>query len=172
LARDHREFPALFLDDGDVLFNRTNSAELVGKAAVFRNELEPCSFASYLIRVSLNPGYMPEFLVYFLLSPLGRSWVQSVISQQVGQANVNGTKLRQLTVPVPPLKQQKRICSIVNDQLNLMDEMRNKIVGMRVREEHLRLSLLRRAFTGKPLRQSTNYEQRPPSHSSQWMAMS
>jgi type I restriction enzyme S subunit len=96
LPEDHVDLPGLMLEPGDILFNRTNSAELVGKSAVYRGHPNPCSFASYLIRVQLAPGYVPDFLVFYLNSMHGRAWVKSVVSQQVGQANVNGTKLQDL----------------------------------------------------------------------------
>ncbi len=98
LPADHNEFPALFLKKGDLLFNRTNSAELVGKSAVYRGNPSPCACASYLIRARLRAGYVSEFLAYYINSTFGRAWVRSVVSQQVGQANVNGTKLKALTV--------------------------------------------------------------------------
>ena len=53
LPLDHSEFPKLLLANGDLLFNRTNSAELVGKTAVYRGRPDPCSFASYLISVRM-----------------------------------------------------------------------------------------------------------------------
>jgi type I restriction enzyme S subunit len=102
LPRDHAEFPALLLSDGDILFNRTNSPELVGKTAVVRGLQSECSFASYLIRVRLAPEIEPEWVAFWLNSPFGRSWVRENVSQQVGQANVNGAKLRALTLPLPP----------------------------------------------------------------------
>lgn len=149
LPKDHGEFPDLLLKSGDVLFNRTNSPELVGKAAVFNGELDPCSFASYLIRVRLSPRYRPELLVYYLNSALGRAWVRSVVSQQVGQANVNGTKLKQLTLPVPPVEQQERICGIAEAQLGLVDEMRRAITDWRARSDQLRRATLEAAFRGQ-----------------------
>ena len=89
LPSNHDEFPELLLASGDVLFNRTNSAELVGKTAVFDGS-RAASFASYLIR--LRPtGLDPRLLSAYLNSSLGREWIASVVSQQVGQANVNGT---------------------------------------------------------------------------------
>lgn len=117
LPWDHPEFPELLLEDGDLLFNRTNSPELVGKAALYSGEPAPCSFASYLIRVRLADQVRPELLVYFLTSALGRTWVRSVVSQQVGQANVNGTKLKGLTVP-PPRDGQDAICDLVEEHLS------------------------------------------------------
>jgi type I restriction enzyme S subunit len=99
LPASHPEFPDLLLKSGDLLFNRTNSAELVGKTAVYRGTPEPCSFASYLIGVRLGNNYLPTFLSYYLNSVFGRQWIASVVSQQVGQANVNGSKLKDLVIP-------------------------------------------------------------------------
>src|SRR6185437_2120857 len=84
LPDSHEEFPRLLLRPGDLLFNRTNSPELVGKTAVFKGRPEKCSFASYLIRVRLASGCMPEFVSAFINSVFGRKWVKSVVTQQVG----------------------------------------------------------------------------------------
>ncbi len=117
LPKDHQEFPDLLLEDGDLLFNRTNSPELVGKTAVYRSEITPCSYASYLIGVKLTPSCSPEFLSAFINSAYGRAWIKEVVTQQVGQANVNGSKLAALTVPLPPHDEQQEIISRLDDQL-------------------------------------------------------
>jgi type I restriction enzyme S subunit len=70
LPSTHREFPDLLLENGDLLFNRTNSAELVGKTAVFRKSGREVSFASYLIRIQLE-DYIPELLSAYVNSPYG-----------------------------------------------------------------------------------------------------
>ena len=103
LPLDHEEFPNLLLENGDVLFNRTNSAELVGKTAVYSGSPPTCSFASYLIRVRMLEGVSSEFLTHALNGGLGRSWIKSVANQTVGQANVNGTKLAAFVLPLPPV---------------------------------------------------------------------
>lgn len=109
LPPHHSEFPSLLLEPGDVLFNRTNSAELVGKTAVFQPmKLSPFSFASYLIRIRLR-AYEPQLFAAFLNSALGREWIRSCVKQQVGQANVSGGALRRLELPVPPANEQRRI---------------------------------------------------------------
>jgi type I restriction enzyme S subunit len=148
LPTDHDEFPELLLQPGDVIFNRTNSPELVGKSAIYRGEPTPCSFASYLIRVRMADEYRPELLVYFLSSALGRAWVRSVVSQQVGQANVNGTKLRSLAIPLPPQAAQDRICERVEEGL-----ARVRLLGSTLNEANgralaLRRSIFEQAFTG------------------------
>ncbi len=62
LPQHRAEFPDLLLKKGDLLFNRTNSPELVGKTAVYADLPDSCSFASYLIRVQLNDGIIPRFV--------------------------------------------------------------------------------------------------------------
>jgi len=149
LPKCHLEFPELLLVDGDVLFNRTNSAELVGKTAVYRGIPSPCSFASYLIRVRLANGFEPDGLAYFLNSTLGRSWVWSVVSQQVGQANVNGSKLQSLRIPLAPQAEQHRIVAEVERTLSVIEELEALVAANLKRAERLRQSILKRAFEGK-----------------------
>ena len=122
LPTQHDEFPALLLEDGDVLFNRTNSAELVGKTAVYRDLGTKTSFASYLIRLQVV-GYIPELLSAYINSPYGRSWVASVTSQQVGQANVNGTKLRELGVPLMRPEEQQEIWGRIRRSFDSIDRL-------------------------------------------------
>ncbi len=148
LPNSHREFPDLLLKSGDLLFNRTNSAELVGKTAVYHGTPEPCSFASYLIRVRVNPEYSPDFLSYYLNSAHGRKWIASVVSQQVGQANVNGTKLKALEIPNPPLADQTRIVAEVERRLSVVEELDAVVSANLQRATRLRQSILQKAFSG------------------------
>ena len=106
LPKEHDEFPELLLNKGDLLFNRTNSRELVGKTAVYTGSPNQCSFASYLIRVRFNSGIDSLIVAHYLNSMYGKNWILSVVSQQAGQANVNGTKLKLLSVPIPPEEEQ------------------------------------------------------------------
>ncbi len=149
LPKDHDEFPSLFLSAGDLLFNRTNSAELVGKIAVYRGTPTPCSFASYLIRVRLTKHCLPDFLSYYINSVHGRLWISRVISQQVGQANVNGTKLQALVVPLPPLAEQERIVTDVECRLSVIEKLDVAVEAEFNRAERLRQSILGHAFVGR-----------------------
>lgn len=158
LPSDHSEFPGLLLQPGDLLFNRTNSYELVGKTAVYKGTPEPCSFASYLIRVRFLDGISSEFVAYYLNSVYGRRWVASVVSQQVGQANVNGTKLRALTVPVPPAEEQKFIAGEVERRFSIIDELEAAIEADVHRAGYLRQSILKQAFSGKLVPQDPGEE--------------
>ena len=149
LPCDHSEFPELLLQSGDLLFNRTNSPELVGKTAVFRSQRNPCSFASYLIRVRFLGGIFPEFVAAFINSHFGRAWIKSVVSQQVGQANVNGTKLRGVTLPLPPLAEQHQIVAEVEARTTAIDHLEAELDRQITRSNRLRQSTLSSAFCGE-----------------------
>jgi len=100
------------LHSGDLLFNRTNSKELVGKCEVFR---EPGAwvFASYLIRVRLSAEVIPEFVSTFMNAPAGRAQIDRVSRHIVGMANVNAEELRDLQIPLPNLTEQRRLMQAV-----------------------------------------------------------
>ena len=151
LPRAHDEFPELLLAKNDLLFNRTNSAELVGKTCVFKGIPCPSSFASYLIRVRFESGCNPDFVSYYVNSVLGRAWVAGVVSQQVGQANVNGTKLQALVIPLPPLAEQTRIVAEVERRLSVVEELEAVVAANLQRATRLRQSILQKAFTGELL---------------------
>jgi restriction endonuclease S subunit len=114
LRMPRAETEKLMLREGDVLFNRTNSKELVGKCAVFHDTGE-FIFASYLIRVRANTAKAdPEFLAYVINSPIGRQQINALSRQIIGQANVNSEELRTLKIPLPPLSIQKQIMARVS----------------------------------------------------------
>ena len=147
------------LEAGDVLFNRTNSAELVGKTAVYENHHPEAVFASYLIRARVNKNvYSPDLLSAFINSLYGRQYIASVVSQQVGQANVNGTKLSSMSIPLPPLAEQFRIVAEIERRLSVADETEKTIDQSLKQAERLRQSILKRAFEGKLVPQDPDDE--------------
>lgn len=158
LPLDHDEFPGLYLQDGDLLFNRTNSPELVGKTAVYRSQITPCSFASYLISVRFSGGYMPELASAFINSAHGKRWIKSVVVQQVGQANVNGSKLSALVVPVPSFDEQQEIISALHAQTSeIFDQLKSVDISLK-QSNAQRQNILRAAFAGQLVPQDPNDE--------------
>ena len=158
LPADHDEFPDLLLEKGDLLFNRTNSAELVGKTAAYSGEPSPCSFASYLIRVRLLEGVRPAILVFALNSGFGRAWIKRMVNQTVGQANVNGTKLATFVFPLPPANEQEAIAETVEERLSVIEHLEAEIAAKLQSAQRLRQSILRHAFTGQLVPQDPNDE--------------
>ena len=105
----------LDLVPGDILFNRTNSLDLVGKVAVVRNLLAMMSFASYLIRLrTVASRANPFWLSASLWSPNWQSRIRKFATPGVSQANINPTSLRSLTIPLPPLREQEAIAELLD----------------------------------------------------------
>ena len=158
LPRKHDEFPELLLKNGDLVFNRTNSVELVGKTAIYTGDPPACSFASYLIRVRLLKGIASEIVVYALNGGFGRAWVRRVVSQTVGQANVNGSKLASFSFPLPPTAEQDAIIEAVEAQLSIVDRIESDLDAKLKTSQQLRQAILRHAFAGRLVPQDPNDE--------------
>jgi type I restriction enzyme S subunit len=108
-----RERDSLLLKDGDILINRTNSKELVGKCAVF-HETGDFVFASYLIRLRVDPAKAnPDYIAWAVNSPIGRQQIDAMSRQIIGQANINTEEIRSLEIPLPPLDVQRKIVTEV-----------------------------------------------------------
>jgi type I restriction enzyme, S subunit len=104
-----KDFEAYRLVHGDVLFNRTNSYELVGRTGVYELDGDHV-FASYLVRIKTNPEKLePKFLTLYLNSDLGRRQVLAYATKAVSQANVNASNLLRVRLPLPPLDVQKQL---------------------------------------------------------------
>jgi type I restriction enzyme S subunit len=157
LPAEHDEFPSLLLQDGDVLFNRTNSFELVGKSAVFRKLDGPASYASYLIRVR-PAAILAELLSIYLNSRFGRSWIERVASQQVGQANVSGSKLKALGVPLPPFNEQAEILRRLLGGFARAHRLEAEAARARTLLDRLNSTILAKAFRGELIPQDPNDE--------------
>lgn len=149
LPLGHEEFPDLLLESGDLLFNRTNSPELVGKSAVYTGTPSPCSFASYLLCVRFLTGVEPQWVAHVINSPFGRQWVWRVVTQQVGQANVNGSKLKALAIPLPPSEEQRRCVSTTDMLFSNADVLQDTVQRGVLRISRLRQSILKLAFEGR-----------------------
>lgn len=102
------------LNPGDVLFNRTNSHDLVGKTALF-NEEGDYTFASYLVRLKANGEIDPAYLVHYLNWEVAQARLRMLATRAVSQSNISAAKLKTFAVPVPPLAEQEQIIGILGD---------------------------------------------------------
>ena len=139
-----KEVHELNLVPGDILFNRTNSLDLVGKVGVVRNLPELISFASYLIRLRTVASRANSFWLSALLwSPNCQSRIRRFATPGVSQANINPTSLGSLTIPLPPLPEQEATAGLLDG----VDEAIRQ-----TREERERLQLLKASAADALLR--------------------
>ena len=91
---------------GDVLFNRTNSKELVGKTCVYNRD-EMMVLAGFVIRVRVNEKVLPEFLSAFLNTDFSKKMLLGMCKTAIGQANINAQELQNIGLYVPPIDLQQ-----------------------------------------------------------------
>jgi len=113
-SSDEEDMERYLLSPGDLLFNRTNSAEWVGKTAIYRGDI-PCIYAGYLIR--LRTHINAEYLNAVMNSGYAKEYCALVKTDGVNQSNINAQKLGAFLVPVPSLKEQKRLASWISTAL-------------------------------------------------------
>ncbi len=146
---DDEEIKKYSLKKNDVLFNRTNSAELVGKTAIYKGE-RPAIFAGYLIRINrIETSVDAYYLTYYLNSKDAKSYGNKVRSFGVNQSNINGTKLKTYPFPLPPLEEQQQIVREIESRLSVCDKIEETITNSLKQAEALRQSILKKAFEGK-----------------------
>ena len=137
------------LKRGDILVNRTNSAELVGKCAVFDLE-QDFAFASYLIRLCLDTDKADSRLVAsYINSPAGRTYMFSERKQMTGQANVNATKLKALPIVLPALPEQRRIVAELDALQTEVDALKRLQAETAAELDALLPSILDKGFKGE-----------------------
>lgn len=143
------DVPRFTLRRGDILFNRTNSPELVGKAAVYDVD-RLAIFASYLVRITADPELvLSDYLCGWINSPWGRQWARTVRTDCVSQSNINASKLRTMPVPLPPIEEQREIVRRLREAFALADAVEERIERALAEAERLPRALLERALRGE-----------------------
>ncbi len=140
-AREHDRY---LVRTGDVLFNRTNSPELVGKTAIFR-EARPMAYAGYLIRLRVNVENDPEYLACFLNTGYAKRVLRGMCKSIIGMANINATEVQAIRIPQPPVRIQSEFAYRVAGVEKIKAAHRTSLAEF----ETLFSSLQHRAFRGE-----------------------
>jgi type I restriction enzyme, S subunit len=129
---------------GDILFNRTNSPELVGKTAVFQLD-DVYAYAGYLVRARVNQRANPHYISHYLNSDFGKSLLRGMCKSIIGMANINAQELQNIKIPVPPVTKQNSFGAIVERVDSTRANLRNELGNA----EQLIASLSQCAFRGE-----------------------
>ena len=140
----------------DLLFNRTNSSEWVGKTAIFKSD-SPAIYAGYLIRVRCIL-VCPDFINFVLNSSYHRDWCNQVKTDAVNQSNINAQKLSKHLIPIPPYKEQLRIANVVERWVTLIDELESNEGDLLKAIDKAKSKILDLAIHGKLVPQDPNDE--------------
>jgi len=132
----------------DILFNRTNSVELVGKTAVFDGKRQAV-FASYLVKFEVIENIVdPYYICYYINSCKGKSFIQANLTRAIGQANISASIMHKMPIPFPPLAEQKRIVAYLTEKLRESDRLKQTIREQLKAIKQLPSALLQQAFNG------------------------
>lgn len=139
-----RDFERYLVKTGDVLFNRTNSTDLVGKTAIFRHS-EQMAYAGYLIRLRTTAENDPEYLAGFLNTPYAKRMLRAMCKSIIGMANINATEIQAVKIAQPPISIQREFglrITAVERQKSIHHESLTEL-------DALFASLQHRAFRGE-----------------------
>lgn len=144
---DRSGIEAYKLQPGDVLFNATNSAALVGKTALFVGYPEPVVFRNHFTRVrSLRNRLLPEYLAFWLQAQWRLRVFERICDRWIGQAAVQRDKLLDLAIPCPSLAEQRRVTARLTEQLAAVEGARAAAQEMVTAAATLRAGQVRSAL--------------------------
>lgn len=135
---------------GDVLFNNTNSTELVGKSALFEGYVEPIVYSNHFTRLrTVTEALLPDFLASWLNHQWQQGVFAAICNKWIGQSSVKADKLLNLDFPLPPLSEQRRITGVLREQMAAVEKARAATEEELQTINDLPAALLRRAFNGE-----------------------
>ncbi|HAM50983.1 MAG TPA: hypothetical protein DCP92_09960, partial [Nitrospiraceae bacterium] len=142
---DEKEYDAYQLLPGDILLNRVNTPELVGKCAVVTDEVGKAIFESKNIRIRIKKDIAaPDYVVFYLNSPQGYNALRNGVKHAIGMATLNNTDLRAVSIMLPNLNMQMKWSDMVQE----MRHLRKKRLQSGNTINALFGNLLHRAFSG------------------------
>ena len=134
---------------GDVLFNRTNSAALVGKTSIYRGDY-PAIFAGYLIKLDYDRNnILGDYLNYALNTTTAKEYCNSVKTDGVNQSNINAKKIGAFVIPVAPIKEQEVIVRIIKELLRKEKAAKDAAESVIEQIDTMKKAILARAFRGE-----------------------
>ena len=126
---------------GDVLFNRTNSKELVGKTCVYNRD-ELMVLAGFVIRVRINERIRPEVLSAFLNMDFSKRMLIGMCKTAIGQANINAKELQNIDLYIPPIELQDQFVTLKNK----IDQQKQAVQQSLEKLELLKKALMQEYF--------------------------
>lgn len=158
-TNDEKDIQKYSLVKGDVLFNRTNSADLVGKTSLYRGEY-PAIYAGYLIKLNYDrKKVVGEYLNYILNTQEAKEYCLAVKTDGVSQSNINAQKIGAFLFHLPPFEEQKKISEFLSDVDNLIFSLQKLIE----KKKAIKQGAMQQLLTGK---------KRLPGFSGEWEKIS
>ena len=128
---EYRDREDYCLEAGDVLFNNTNSIDLIGKTCLIEHPLR-CGYSNHMTRIRVNPDLcVPRYLALVLHSAWHRGQFRDRATRWVGQAGINTKSLADFEIPLPPLEVQREIVAEIEGYQKVIDGARMVVENYR-----------------------------------------
>lgn len=146
---DKEDIEKYRLSSGDVLFNRTNSAVLVGKTSIYRGDF-PAIYAGYLIKLDYkHDEIIGDYLNYALNTTAAKEYCNNVKTDGVNQSNINAKKIGAFVIPVASMNEQRVIVDIISSLLKKENESKQAAEVVIDQIDTMKKAVLARAFRGE-----------------------
>jgi type I restriction enzyme S subunit len=152
------EYETYRLHHGDILLNEGQSMELVGRPAIYRDEVPGACFTNTLVRFQSSRDLHNDYAIAVFLTYLKNGRFQKIATITVNIAHLGAGRFAGMEFPLPPLEEQLEIVLEVNRRLSLLKAIESLINANLKRSARLRQSILKRAFEGKLVPQDPNDE--------------
>lgn len=150
LRLDENEIECYSLNLNDILINRVNSMQYLGKSALVRELKDICVFESNIMRLSVDESRIyPEFLISFLNSQMGLNELRKNAKQAVNQASINQQDIKNVIINLPALSEQHEIVRLIDDLLARERAAQQATEQALVSIDLMKKSILARAFRGE-----------------------
>ncbi len=138
-----------FIEEGDILFNNTNSTELVGKTALVTQNYN-YAFSNHITKIKLFNQYSPKLVVFYFVLLLKNKYFERICHKWIGQSGINTDKLKQIQIPLPKdIKEQEQIAMHLDSVFEKAKALKELYTKELKDYEELKQSLLDKAFKGK-----------------------
>ena len=150
LRLDENEIECYSLNLNDILINRVNSMQYLGKSALVRELKDICVFESNIMRLSVDESRIyPEFLISFLNSQMGLNELRKNAKQAVNQASINQQDIKNVIINLPALSEQHEIVRLIDDLLARERSAQQATEQALASIDLMKKSILARAFRGE-----------------------
>jgi len=152
------EYETYRLQHGDVLLNEGQSMELVGRPAIYRDEVPGACFTNTLVRFRAWNGLDPEYALAVFLTYLKNGRFQKIATITVNIAHLGAGRFAELEFPLPPVAEQREIVSEVKRHDSVIQAVENEVIAGIKRASRLRQGILKQAFEGTLVTQDPHEE--------------
>lgn len=156
------EIKRTLLKKGDLLVVEGNgSIDQIGRVAIWNDEIKKCLHQNHLIKLRFNEFTTSKYVLYYLLSPLGREQIEAVSTSTSGLNTLSLSKISKLEIDLPPLEEQKEIVRKVEELFHFADSIEARYQKAKAWFDKLPQSILAKTFRGELVPQ--NEEDEPAS---------